>query len=53
VGSRKNTPVTPSTTVSRAPPAAKAITGRPAAMASTGAIPKSSTPGKMNARHRA
>jgi hypothetical protein len=35
-------PVTPSTTFSSSPPAARAITGRPAAWASTDAIPNSS-----------
>jgi hypothetical protein len=49
----KKIPVRPSTTVSVAPPARKATTGLPAAMASTGAIPKSSIPGTRYARQRA
>ena len=40
-------------TVSSAPPAPNAMTGAPAACASTAVMPKSSTPGKMNARQRA
>jgi len=36
----KKRPVTPSTTVSSAPPAANAITGRPADIASSGVMPK-------------
>ena len=38
-------PVTPSTTLSSAPPTPRAITGVPHAMASTGVMPKSSSPG--------
>ena len=53
VCSAKNVPERPSTTVSVAPPRPKAITGRPLAIASTGTIPKSSSPGKIKARHRA
>ena len=41
------------TTVSRAPPCPKAMTGRPAAMASSGVMPKSSSGGKSSARQRA
>ena len=52
VCSSKKRPVSPSTTVSMAPPARKAITGRPAAFISSGVIPKSSSPGKTKARHR-
>ncbi len=40
-----STPVTPSTTVSSAPPRPSATTGRPQAWASTGTMPKSSSPG--------
>ena len=43
-------PVCPSSTVSSAPPAAAAITGRPAAWASTAVIPNSSTLGTITAR---
>jgi len=39
VCSRKKVPVTPSTIVSSAPPAAKAMTGRPLAWASSGVKP--------------
>src|ERR1051326_4743954 len=48
----KKTPVVP-VTVSSAPPAAKAMTGLPHDIASTGAIPKSSSDGKTSARQRA
>src|SRR6266542_1372152 len=41
------------TTVSSAPPCPSAITGRPAAMASSGVMPKSSRVGKIRARQRA
>ena len=41
-GRSKNAPVTPSCTVSNAPPSRSATTGRPAAWASTAAIPNSS-----------
>src|SRR2546426_241433 len=41
------------TTVSRAPPCPRAITGRPEAMASSGVMPKSSSVGKTKARQRA
>src|SRR4051812_35560758 len=44
VGSATRTPSTPSRTMSRAPPAFRAITGDPAASASTMVIPKSSSP---------
>jgi len=37
--------------VSNAPPRPYAITGRPDACASTGVIPKSSSPGNINALH--
>lgn len=47
----KNTPVTPSTTVSRAPPLPYAITGLPHACTSTGTMPKSSSPGNIRALH--
>src|SRR5688500_13182721 len=40
-GSSKKSPVTPSTTVSMAPPARYAITGRPAAFTFSGDLPKS------------
>ena len=43
-----STPVTPSTTVSSAPPRASATTGRPHACASTGTMPKSSSPGQQD-----
>ena len=63
VRSSKKTPVAPGsvcpsapllkrgTTVSRAPPSARAMTGLPEAMASRGVMPKSSTPGKTKALH--
>jgi hypothetical protein len=51
--SAKKTPDTPVATVSVAPPRPKATTGRPLAIASTGTIPKSSSPGKIKARHLA
>ncbi len=44
-----STPVSPSRTVSRAPPSSRATTGVPQAWASTGTIPKSSTPGSRTA----
>ena len=47
-----SSPVSPSSTVSVAPARLKAITGAPAAIASTGEMPKSSSPGKKNARQR-
>src|SRR5688572_14683524 len=47
--SSTSTPVTPGMTVSSAPPRPSAMTGRPQAMASTGAIPKSSSPGSRTA----
>jgi hypothetical protein len=50
LASAKCTPVSPSTTVSSAPPAANAIAGHPDAFASSGVIPKSSSPGRMNPR---
>ncbi len=50
VCSRKKRPFSPRCTKSRLPPSAKAITGQPAAKASTGAIPKGSRLGKMKAR---
>jgi hypothetical protein len=43
-----STPLTPGVTLSRAPPMAFATTGAPAAIASTGIIPKSSTAGNTN-----
>ncbi len=46
-------PVTPSRTLSPTPPRASATTGLPAAIASTGAIPKSSSPGTTYAWQRA
>ena len=46
----QNAPVTPSRTVSSAPPALIDTTGRPAAWASTAAMPNSSTAGAINAR---
>ena len=49
VCSLKNTPVSPGTTVSRAPPLAYAMTGLPEAWASTGTMPKSSSPGNIRA----
>ena len=52
VAASNRIPVRPSRTVSRAPPAANATTGRPAAIASTGTIPKSSVPGATSARQR-
>ena len=48
----KNRPVSPSITVSVAPPRPNAMTGVPQACASTGAIPKSSSAAKMKARAR-
>ena len=54
--SAKKSPVAPGagwpTTVSRAPPRPKAITGVPQACASTGRMPKSSSAAKTNARAR-
>lgn len=44
-----NTPVFPSTTVSAPPPRFMVITGQHVAIASTGTMPKSSTPGRINA----
>jgi hypothetical protein len=52
VGSWKSTPVSPWTTVSAPPPSPKATAGLPQAMASSGTIPKSSTPGMSTARQR-
>ena len=46
----KKVPLTPSTTVSSAPPEPKAMTGRPEAIASSGTMPKSSSPGNSSAR---
>ena len=43
-------PVSPSITVSQAPPSASAITGRPAAWASTAAMPNSSVAVTTSAR---
>src|SRR5688572_19089978 len=48
-GSANSTPFSPSCTVSSAPPRPSATTGRPHACASTGTIPKSSSPGKRTA----
>src|SRR4029079_7466529 len=45
--SRTSTPVTRSSTVSLTPPRPRATTGRPQAWASTGTIPKSSSPGSI------
>ena len=44
--SSTSVPVSPSTIVSSAPPRASATTGRPHACASSGTMPKSSSPGK-------
>ena len=49
VGASKNRPVS-GVRVSSAPPRARAMTGRPEAWASSGAMPKSSSPGKTSAR---
>jgi hypothetical protein len=50
--SSKNTPPKGGT-VSKAPPRPRAITGFPLASASTGVIPKSSSPGSRSARQQA
>ena len=49
VDSVTSSPVAPCVTVSHAPPRASAMTGRPHACASTGAMPKSSSPVSRNA----
>ena len=49
----KKAPVTPSSTISVAPPCSAAATGRPAACASTMAMPNSSTAGTTSARQPA
>lgn len=48
----KNVPVRWSLTVSRSPPRANPTTGRPAAIASTAVMQKSSSAGTMSARQR-
>ena len=48
-GSSTSTPVSPSLTVSSAPPRPSATTGRPQACASSGTMPKSSSPGSSTA----
>ena len=53
VASGTSNPVSPGITVSSAPPAARATTGRPAACASTAVSPKSSFAGSSSARQRA
>ena len=50
--SANSTPVSPSFTVSSAPPRARAIVGHPHACASTGTRPKSSSPGMITAAAR-
>ena len=50
VGSSTRTPVSPATTVSSAPPRPSATTGRPHACASSGTMPKSSSPGSSDDR---
>ena len=52
VGSSTSTPVSPATTVSSAPPRPSATTGRPQACASSGTMPKSSSPGSSTTAAR-
>ena len=47
---RRESPVSPATTVSSAPPRPSATTGRPHACASSGTMPKSSSPGRSDDR---
>src|ERR1051326_645954 len=52
VASLKKIPVVPSVTESSTPPSPYATTGVPSAIASSGVIPKSSTPGRIRLRAR-